>query len=158
MNWRWNSMKLKFSNKTVIFARKWALRLRLRTKGVSATLAIALLGNHGLAKQNPSRTANQGPKLERPKINVGVTAEEWNVFTWCWEVFRTGSSISDTSALSQLFQCAGGEYGYSLLKTNPNAATESLPRLLATMRSPAVIPAATCVIRTELLQLQQKRD
>ena len=73
--------KLKFSNKTVIFARKWAIRLRLRTKGVSATLAIALLGNHGPTKQNPSSTANQGPKLERPKINVGVTAEEWNVFT-----------------------------------------------------------------------------
>ena len=53
---------------------------------------------------------------------------------------------------------AGNEPGDSLLKTNPNAATESLPRLLDAMHSLAVIPAATCVMHTELLQLRQKRD
>ena len=100
----------------------------------------------------------RGPKLERPKVNVGVSTEEWNVFTCRWEVFRTGSGIDDASAPSQLFQCAGTKLGDSLLKANPHAASDTLPQLLAAMRSLAVIPVATGVLRTELLQLRQERD
>lgn len=116
-----------------------------RTDDVSEALPIALLSNHGLAKQNPSRTtqkltATRGPKLVIDEIDVGVTLEKWHVFKRCWEIFCTESSISDTSAPSQLFQCAGTEPGDSFLKANPNTAAESLPRLLAAMRSLAVIP------------------
>ena len=75
-----------------------------------------------------------------------------------WEVFKSGSGIDDASAPSQLFQCAGTELGDSLLKANPNAASGTLTQLLAAMRSLAVIPVATCVLRTELLQLRQERD
>lgn len=121
-----------------------------KTNDVSEALAIALLSNHGLAHQNtvpavstqPAPTF-QGPKLERPKIDVGVSTEDWNVFVRRWEVFRTGSGI---------------ELGDSLLKANSNAASGTLNELLATMRSLAVIPVATCVSRTELLQLRQERD
>ena len=136
------------------------------TNDVSENLAIALLANHGLAHQNtpPATTGHvqpptpRGPKLERPKVNVGVSTEEWNVFVRRWTVFRTGSGIDDTSAPSQLFQCAGTELGDSLLKANPNAAYDTLPQLLEAMRSLAVIPVATGVLRTELLQLRQQRD
>jgi hypothetical protein len=136
-----------------------------KTNDVSEALAIALLSNHGLAHQNtvpavstqPAPTF-QGPKLERPKIDVGVSTEDWNVFVRRWEVFRTGSGINDTSAPYQLFQCAGTELGDSLLKANSNAASGTLNKLLAAMRSLAVIPVATCVSRTELLQLRQERD
>jgi hypothetical protein len=121
-----------------------------KTNDVSEALAIALLSNHGLAHQNtvpvvstqPAPTF-QGPKLEQPKIDVGVSTEDWNVFVRRWEVFRTGSGI---------------ELGDSLLKANSNAASGTLNELLATMRSLAVIPVATCVSRTELLQLRQERD
>ena len=118
--------------------------LHIQDRRCLRSTAIALISNHGLAKQNPSRTtqtltATQGLKLERFKIDVGVTVEEWNVFKRYWDVFRTGSSVSDTSTPSQLFQCAGTELGDSLLKANSNAATKSLPRLLAAMRSLAVI-------------------
>ena len=137
------------------------------TDDVSEALAIALLSNHNLAHCNlaptvadaaPAPTAPRGPKLERPKVDVGVTIEEWNVFTRRWEVFKSGSGIDDASAPSQLFQCARTELGDSLLKANPNAASETLTQLLAAMRSLAVIPVATCVLRTELLQLRQEHD
>ena len=136
-------------------------------ENVSEVLAIALLSNHNLAHCNlaptvadaaPAPTAPRGPKLERPKVDVGVTIEEWNVFTRRWEVFKSGSGIDDASAPSQLFQCAGTELGDSLLKANPNAASGTLTQLLAAMRSLAVIPVATCVLRTELLQLRQEHD
>jgi len=41
--------------------------------------------------------------------------------------------------------------------SNPNIASESLSQLLTAMRSLAVIPVATCVLRTELLQLRVRR-
>ena len=135
-----------------------------QTENVSEALAIALLGNHGLSHQNPIVAAPapahvfQGPKLERPKVDIGVTNEGWNVFVRRWDVFRTGSGIGETSAPSQLFQCASQDLGDSLLKTNPNAATSTLPQLLEAMRSLAVIPVATGVLRTELLKIHQERD
>ena len=134
------------------------------TEDVSEALAIALITNHNIAHRvpaptaPPAPTATSGPKLERPKVNIGVTLEEWNVFTKRWEVFKSGSGINNASAPSQLFQCAGPELGDSLLKANPNAASENLTGLLAAMRSLAIIPVATCVLRTELLQLRQERD
>ena len=134
------------------------------TEDVSEALAIALITNHNIAHRvpaptaPPAPTATSGPKLERPKVNIGVTLEEWNVFTRRWEVFKSGSGINNASAPSQLFQCAGPELGDSLLKANPNAASENLTGLLAAMRSLAIIPVATCVLRTELLQLRQERD
>jgi len=65
-----------------------------------------------------------------------------------WEVFRSGSGINDGSAPSQLFQCAENELDDSLLKPNPNAASITLPDLLAAMRSAAVIPVASGVLGT----------
>ncbi|KAL9975404.1 hypothetical protein ACROYT_G012562 [Oculina patagonica] len=132
---------------------------KFKTSDVSEPPAIALLGNHSLAHQSSvaqsTPAALQGPKLERPKINVGVSIEDWNVFLRRWEVFRKGSNINEASSPSQLFQCAGAELGDSLLTTNPNFASESLEQLLATL---AVIPVATCVLRTDLLQLRQECD
>ena len=125
------------------------------------------LGNRPASKpwpsaSNPSDTApeysTESPKLERPKVEIGISTEEWNIFNRRWEVFRAGSGIDDSSAPSQLFQCAGNELGDNLLKANPNATKETLPQLMAAMCSLAVIPVATSVLRTELLQLRQERD
>ena len=66
--------------------------------------------------------------------------------------------IGHRSAPSQLFQCAENELDGSLLKANPHAASTTLPDLLDAMRSLAVIPVSTGVVRTELLQLHQERD
>ena len=43
-------------------------------------------------------------------------------------------------------------------KRGEHSTAEALSAVLAAMRSLAVIPVATCVLRTELLQLQQERD
>ena len=136
-----------------------------KTGDVSENLAIALLANHSLADQSapaiagptPER-APRGPKLDRQKVNIGVSTEEWNVFTRRSEVFRRGSGIDTASAPSQLFQCAGQELGDGILKANPQAASGTLQQLLETMRSLAVTPVGTGVLRSELLQLRQERD
>ena len=134
-----------------------------KTQDVSESLAIALLGNHSVGHTMSSQTApppasSRGPKLTRPTIDIGVSIEEWNVFLRRWQVFQAGSGIGEASAPSQLFQCAGADLGDCILKTNPTITSESLSAVLPTMRSLAVKPVATCVLRTELLKLQQERD
>lgn len=59
-----------------------------------------------------------------------MSIEEWNIFVRRWEVFKTGSGIDKASAPSQLFQCAGGDLGDRLLKTNPRITSEALSALL----------------------------
>lgn len=118
---------------------------KFKTQDVSELIAIALLGNHTVGHttslQNPSSLAPvRGPKLERPTIDTGMSIEEWNIFVRRWEVFKTGSGIDKASAPSQLFQCAGGDLGNRLLKTNPCITSEALSALLAAMHSLAAKP------------------
>ena len=129
------------------------------TADVTEALAIALLANHGLAHTaTVAPAAKRGPKLERPKVDVGMSLEEWNVFVRRWNVFKSGSGLDDESAASQLFQCAEPALGDAILKTDAEAATKLLSNLLAAMRSLAVIPIATGVLRADLLHMHQERD
>ena len=132
-----------------------------RSNDVSEPLAIAILANPGLAHQPQGGTttvapANQ-PKLERPRVDLGITTEEWNVFVRRWEVFKTGCGIDDSSAPSQLFQCASTELGDSMLKANAKVTSGSLKDMLEAMKALAVIPVAVAVLRSELLRLRQER-
>ena len=80
------------------------------------------------------------------------------MFTRRWHVFKAGSGIDDTSAPSQLFQCASKELGDNLLKSDADVASRPLTDLLTSMRRLAVIPIATGVLRTDLMQMCQRRD
>jgi len=101
------------------------------SEDVSEALAIALLTNHGLAHQ--IAPPGSAPKMDRPKVDVGVTIEEWNIFLRCWTWFKDGSHIDDASASSQLFQCAGPEFGDRLLTTDANIASKTVTQILAAM-------------------------
>ena len=63
-------------------------------------LAIDAISHSQLAAAQQN-TFN-GPKLDRPKIEVGVSMEDWNIFERRWAVFRSGSNIADASASVQL--------------------------------------------------------
>ena len=102
--------------------------------------------------------APRGPRLERPKVDVGVTPEEWNVFTRRWDAFITGSGLDPNASSPQLFQCAGDTLGNSLLKTDPAIVSKPTTDVMAAMKLLAVIPIATGVIRAELVQMRQQRD
>ena len=84
--------------------------------------------------------------------------EEWNVFTRRWRLFKEGSGISDESTPSQLFQCTSKVLGHNLLKFDAEIAVRSIEELAESMRRLAVIPIATGVLRTELMQMRKMRD
>ncbi|KAK5884464.1 hypothetical protein CesoFtcFv8_018283 [Champsocephalus esox] len=104
------------------------------SQDLSEALVIAILTIHGFSHQHASPVmaapaqapAPHGPRLDRPKVDVGVSIEEWNVFIRRWDVFRAGSGIGDAQVPFQLFQCAGSVLGDSLLKAAPDAATDEL--------------------------------
>ena len=102
--------------------------------------------------------APRAPQLDRPKIDVGASVEEWNIFLRRWNVFQTGSGIDDAFAAPQLFQCAEPTLNDTLLRAHPTITSSLVNDVLDAMRALAVVPVATCVLRGELLGLGQERD
>ena len=125
-------------------------------------VACAILQSHAFSHAAPgpnfNRAPSEGPKLTRPSIDVGMSLEAWNVFTRRWQMFRQGSGINKASATAQLFQCASQSLGDSLLKSDAEIVSKPLQELLSAMRRLAVIPVATGILRSNLIQMRQLRD
>ena len=73
-------------------------------------------------------------------------------------MFRQGSGINEASATAQLFRCASQSLEDSLLKSDAEIVSKPLQKLLSAMRRLAVIPVATGVLRSDLMQMRQLRD
>ena len=73
----------------------------------SEVIACALLVAHTPAHTIASAPMTSGPKLDRPKIDIGVILEQWNMFERRWDVFVTGSGINPTHSSPQLFPGLG---------------------------------------------------
>ena len=129
-------------------------------------MAIAYFNAHMYAHKSPpaqqsgaaSVVHRGGPKLDRPTIETGVSMEEWIMFTRRWNIFKEGSQIADDNASHHLFQCADGALGDALLKTDPDIIRKDIDTVLSSMKKLAVIPIATGIIRSELLEMKQLRD
>jgi len=131
------------------------------TPEVSESIAIALLTTHTTQHTAPAPVASEiskGPRLDRPKVEMGVTPEEWNIFTRRWDAFVHGSGLNADNCSSQLFQCAGPALGDCLLKSYPNIVTRPTVEVLAAMKSLAVVVIAIGVARAELVTMRQSRD
>ena len=124
----------------------------------SEAVTCALLAAHSTIHMPRAAVVTKGPKLDRPKVNIGVTLEEWNIFKRRWDVFVSRSGLDPDASSSQLFQCAGDELGDSLLKTDPSIVSKPTSVVMAAMKSLAVIIVATGVMRAELVRMQQERD
>ena len=128
------------------------------TPEVSEAAACALLAAHTPFHTAPSLSHSQGPKLERPRVDVGINEEEWNIFERRWDAFVIGSRLDPASCSSQLFQCAGESLGDMLLKSDPLIVSKPTLELKTSMKSMAVIAVATGVVRAELVTMKQERD
>ena len=131
----------------------------------SEAVACARLRSHAFLHTSvPAPAVNAaaqdscGPKLERPKVTIGISMEYWNIFTHCWRVFKDGYGLAETYASVQLFQCAGRELGDSQMKSDANIVTLLSANLFTAMQRLAVIPIATGIRRSELKQMRQIRD
>ena len=91
-------------------------------------------------------------------IESMASMEEWNLFTRRWTIFKEGSHIDNEDASRHLFQFADGPLGDALLKMDPDIVNKSIDEVLQAMKKLAVIPIATGILRSELLDMKQLRD
>ena len=141
-----------------------------QTEDLDGNIASAVLQSHTFchaftplahradAAVAPEAPRHHGPKFDRPRIDIGVSLEEWNLFTRRWDVFKQGSAIDDLSASAQLFQCAFQTLGDQMLKADADSASKPIGDVLKAMQRLAVIPVATGVLRSELMIMWQDRD
>ena len=130
------------------------------TRSVPEAVAVVLLSTHAISHTASSNASNvrSGPKLDRPKVELGISMEQWNLFVRKWNVFKTGSNIADGLDSIQLFQCAEESLGDAMLMVDSDITAKSTNDVLELMKSLTVIPVAIGVLRAELLGMKQKRD
>ena len=128
------------------------------TDDLDASIVAVLLQIHASSHSSENVNSMKGPKLDRPRIDVGADQEVWNSYLRRWENFRMGSNIRDCIAPVQLLQCAGEELSEMLLKTEPRIASLPIDEVLSAMKSLAVIPVAKGIVRAELMQMRQTND
>ena len=135
------------------------------TGEATEAVAVALLNAHVTihnkavaAVPTTPPISDRGPKLERPKVDIGISEEEWNMFYRRWELFVRCSDISNDNVTSHLIQCATDTLGDAVSKVRPKITDAPVDECLKLMKSLAVIPVAKGVLRSELLSMSQKRD
>ncbi len=127
--------------------------------GASTTLDIHArvhpLATAAVAPQPPTPKI---PSLERPKIQLNSSPEEWNAFVRRWKTYKSGSHINDNVAPGQLLECTSKELGNIVLRAHPNFTSKPLDEVLPLLRSLAVVPVALGVLRSELTAMTQDPD
>ncbi len=96
--------------------------------------------------------APRGPKLDHPKVDLGVTPEQWNIFKRRWNAFVVGSGIDPDTSSAQLLQCAGDILGDAVLKSDPDIVSKPTSNVMAAVKELAAVAVATGVTRAELKQ------
>jgi len=132
------------------------------TEDVDVIGAAAILNVHShvhvVSTSAPVAFTPRAPRLERPRLQLNATTEEWNAFIRRWDTYRVGSGITDNIAPGQLLECASEQLKNILLRADPAFTSRPLADALKTIKSIAVIPVALGVLRSELAALRQDPD
>ena len=129
-----------------------------QTEDVDSSVVVVLLQIHATSHSSANQSTTKGPKLDRPRIDMGADEEAWNTFLRRWNNFRIGSNIGDSIASVQLLQCAGDDLSEMLLKADSGLTGRPISEVLSAMKSFAVIPVAKGIVRAELMQMHQAND
>ena len=95
------------------------------------------------------------PKVNRPKISLGMSGEEWMTFTHKWDMFKAATDIGSSELNAQLLQCCDEELENSVYASCSTVRTGSEADLLGIIKGLCVIDVAESVRVTELMQMTQ---
>ena len=108
------------------------------TQNVDVVGAAAILNVHShmhvAAPQQQAAPPVRGPKLDRPKLQLNSTSEDWNAFHRRWETYRAGSGIQDTIASGQLLECTTEQLGNIVLRAEPSFTTKPIDEALRMLK------------------------
>ena len=122
---------------------------------MSQTVAVALLTAHTTVHSATPAPTHHSPKLDRPRIDIGVSAEDWKLFESRWKLYIKSANISPSDRTTQLFHCTSDQLGDAVLRLCDNVADKTEDELLTVVKSLAVIPVSTVVMRAELIAMRQ---
>ena len=132
------------------------------TGEVADAVAVALLNIHAMthtaAAPPAAPSCGKGPKLERPKIALEASNEDWNAFCRRWTAYRKGSGIDNAAASGQLLECATEGLMNIVLRASPSFVSLPVDDALDVLKSFAVVPVALGVLRSDLASLRQDPD
>ena len=121
----------------------------------SEAIALGLLQLHQTNAHSSAGHKQRPPKVDRPRIAGGATAEEWATFRRRWDTFKSATDMTDAEMKCQLLACCEQELEASLFKDDPHLRDKTEEVILASMQSLAVIDVAATVRVTELLGMKQ---
>lgn len=124
-------------------------------KAETEETALGLLKLHQANVHSNGSTKQRPPKVERPQITGGVTAEDWATFSRRWDTFKSATDMSVAEAKCQLLACCEQGLEASLFKDDPDLRSKDEESILIAIRNLAVIDVAATVRITELLQMKQ---
>ena len=128
------------------------------TGSVPQMAAVALLTAHTTVHSAANAPTHHSPKLDRPRVDIGVAAEDWKLFESRWKLYVKSTSIPLSDRATQLFHCLSDQLGDAVLRICRNVVDSTEDELLKVIKSLAVIPVSTIVMRAELIAMRQNRD
>ena len=117
--------------------------------------ALGLLQLHQSNAHSGPHQRQRPPKVDRPHITGGITAEEWATFLRRWEAFKTAIDMSSKEIKCQLLACCEMDLEASLFKNDPKLHDKTENDILSAIEALAVIDIAVTARVTELLSMKQ---
>ena len=97
---------------------------------------------------------SKAPRIDRPKVSRGISAEEFANWEKRYELWKSASSVKDDP--SQLIACCDMELESALISYYSDIAEQPEAEVLKRIKQLAVLDVASTVKVTELLNLKQQ--
>ena len=128
-------------------------------KNITAETGAVALGLLQLHQKNvhDSITAKQKPpKVDRPRLNRGVSAEEFATWTKRYELWKGSTSLTPDEVPCQLIACLDSDLESALIQYHSDIAEAGEAEILKRIKALAVLDVAATVRITEMLGLKQQ--
>ena len=99
-------------------------------------------------------SVSKAPRIDRPKVSRGISAEEFANWEKRYELWKSASSVKDDP--SQLIACCDMELESALISYYSDIAEQPEAEVLKRIKQLAVLDVASTVKVTELLNLKQQ--
>ena len=128
-------------------------------KNITAETGAVALGLLQLHQKNvhDSITAKQKPpKVDRLRLNRGVSAEEFATWTKRYELWKGSTSLTPDEVPCQLIACLDSDLESALIQYHSDIAEAGEAEILKRIKALAVLDVAATVRITEMLGLKQQ--
>ena len=112
---------------------------------IAAQLNIHAYTHRPAAQSTPAATSQKPPNMERPVILRETTAEDWEIFTRKWDLFKQATDIPNDQLTNHLWQCCEPTLATDLFRQIADITKVGEESVLQAIKSLAVINVASSV-------------